>query len=110
MSTSGELFKIEALDSSFSSSTVVTSLWSSSSPTDGYAPYRFISTVPNKLIIASDGYYGDTSNAGDKAQNKNKVLSFDINTASTTWTVTPTNTNAKFSRELTYDASGFEWK
>ena len=110
VSTSGELFKIEALDSSFSSSTVVTSLWSSSSPTDGYAPYRFISTVPNKLIIASDGYYGDTSNAGDKAQNKNKVLSFDINTASTTWTVTPTNTNAKFSRELTYDASGFEWK
>ena len=109
VSTSGELFKIEALDSSFSSSTVVTSLWSSSSPTDGYAPYRFISTVPNKLIIASDGYYGDTSNAGDKAQNKNKVLSFDI-TASPTWTVTPTDIGAKFSRELTYDASGFEWK
>ena len=109
VSTSGELFKIEALDSSFLSSTVVTSLWSSLSPTDGYAPYRFIGTVPNKLIIASDGYYGDKNSAGNKAQNKNKVLSFDI-TTSTTWTVTPTNTNAKFSRELTYDASGFEWK
>lgn len=85
-------------------------VWSTqSSSTDGYAPYRFIGTVPNKLIIASDGYYGDKSNIGDKAQNKNKVLSFDI-TTSTTWTVTPTNTNAKFSRELTYDASGFEWK
>ena len=78
--------------------------------TDGYAPYRFIGTAPNKLIIASDGYYGDTSNTGNEAQNKNKVLSFDINTASTTWTVTPTDTDAKFSRELTYGASGFEWK
>ena len=106
VSTSGELFKIEALDSSFSSSTVVTSLWSSSSPTDGYAPYRFIGTDSNKLIIASDGYYGDTSNAGDKAQNKNKVLSFVIGS----WTLTSTDTNAKFSRELTYGASGFEWK
>ncbi|EMB21116.1 hypothetical protein [Treponema denticola] len=106
VSTSGELFKIEALDSSFSSLTVVTSLWSSSSPTDGYAPYRFIGTDSNKLIIASDGYYGDTSNAGDKAQNKNKVLSFVIGS----WTLTSTDTNAKFSRELTYGASGFEWK
>ena len=107
VSTSGELFKIEALDSSFLSSTVVTSLWSSSSPTDGYAPYRFIGTVPNKLIIASDGYYGDKSNTGDKAQNKNKVLSFDIGS----WTLTPTNTDAKFSRELTYDTTNsFEWK
>ncbi|UTD12432.1 hypothetical protein HO345_05295 [Treponema denticola] len=110
VSTSGELFKIEALDSSFLSSTVVTSLWSSSSPTDGYAPYRFIGTVPNKLIIASDGYYGDKSSTGNEAQNKNKVLSFDI-TTSTTWTVTPTNTNATFSRELTYDATnGFKWE
>ena len=107
VSTSGELFKIEALDSSFSSSTVVTSLWSSSSPTDGYAPYRFIGTVPNKLIIASDGYYGDKSSTGNEAQNKNKVLSFDIGS----WTLTPpNNTSAKFSRELTYGASGFEWK
>lgn len=72
----------------------------------GYAPYRFIGTVLNKLIIASDGYYGDTSNTGDKAQNKNKVLSFDIGS----WTLTPTNTDAKFSRELTYGASGFEWE
>ena len=78
---------------------------------DGYAPYRFIGTVPNKLIIASDGYYGDTSNADDKAQNKNKVLTFDINTASTIWTVTHKNTDAKFSRELTYDTTnGFKWE
>ena len=76
----------------------------------GYAPYRFIGTVPNKLIIASDGYYGDKSSTGNEAQNKNKVLSFDI-TTSTTWTVTPTNTNATFSRELTYDATnGFKWE
>lgn len=77
---------------------------------DGYAPYRFIGTVPNKLIIASDGYYGDTSNADDKAQNKNKVLSFDI-TTSTNWTVTPKDTNATFSRELTHDTTnGFKWE
>jgi 53 kDa membrane antigen A len=82
-------------------------VWSTqSSSTDGYAPYRFIGTVPNKLIIASDGYYGDKSNIGDKAQNKNKVLSFVIGS----WTLTSTDTNAKFSRELTYGASGFEWK
>lgn len=111
VSTSGELFEIEALDSSFSSLTVVTPLWSSSSPTDGYAPYRFIGTVPNKLIIASDGYYGDKSSTGNEAQNKNKVLSFDINTASTTWTVTSTDTGAKFSRELTYDTTNsFKWE
>ena len=72
----------------------------------GYAPYRFIGTVPNKLIIASDGYYGDKSSIGNEAQNKNKVLSFGIGS----WTVTPTDTNAKFSRELTYGSSGFEWK
>lgn len=108
VSTSGELFKIEALDSLFSSLTVVTSLWSSLSPTDGYAPYRFISTVPSKLIIASDGYYGDKNSAGDKAQNKNKVLSFGIGS----WTLTPpNNTSAKFSRELKYEPSNvFEWE
>ena len=87
-------------------------VWSTqSSSTDGYAPYRFIGTVLNKLIIASDGYYGDKNSAGDKAKNKNKVLSFDINTASTNWTVTPKNTDAKFSRELTYDpTNGFKWE
>ena len=72
----------------------------------GYAPYRFIGTVPNKLIIASDGYYGDKSSIGNEAQNKNKVLSFGIGS----WTVTPTDTDAKFSRELKYGSSGFEWK
>lgn len=72
----------------------------------GYAPYRFIGTVLNKLIIASDGYYGDKSSTGNEAQNKNKVLSFDIGS----WTLTPTDTDATFSRELTYGASGFEWK
>lgn len=108
VSTSGELFKIEALDSLFSSLTVVTSLWSSLSPTDGYAPYRFIGTVPNKLIIASDGYYGKKT--PNEVKNKNKVLSFDI-TTSTTWTVTPTDTDAKFSRELKYKPSNvFEWE
>ena len=73
----------------------------------GYAPYRFIGTVPNKLIIASDGYYGDKSSASNKAQNKNKVLSFDVGS----WTLTPTDTDAKFSRELTYDTTnGFKWE
>lgn len=86
-------------------------VWSTqSSSTDGYAPYRFIGTVPSKLIIASDGYYGDKNSAGDKAKNKNKVLSFDI-TASTTWTLIPKNTGAKFSRDLTYTAAnGFKWE
>ena len=85
-------------------------VWSTqSSSTDGYAPYRFIGTVLNKLIIASDGYYGDKNSAGNEAQNKNKVLSFDI-TASTTWTLIPKNTDAKFSRELTYATNAFKWE
>lgn len=84
-------------------------VWSTqSSSTDGYAPYRFIGTVPNKLIIASDGYYGIKT--PNEVKNKNKVLSFDINTALTTWTVTHKDTDAKFSRELTYGASGFKWE
>ncbi|UTC87593.1 hypothetical protein [Treponema denticola] len=84
-------------------------VWSTqSSSTDGYAPYRFIGTVPNKLIIASDGYYGIKT--PNEVKNKNKVLSFDI-TTSTNWTVTPTDTSAKFSRELTHDATnGFKWE
>ena len=74
----------------------------------GYAPYRFIGTVPNKLIIASDGYYGIKT--PNEVKNKNKVLSFDI-TTSTNWTVTPTDTSAKFSRELKYEPSNvFEWE
>ncbi|WP_253694747.1 MULTISPECIES: hypothetical protein [unclassified Treponema] len=87
-------------------------VWSTqSSSTDGYAPYRFIGTVPNKLIIASDGYYGDKNSTGDKAQNKNKVLTFDINTTSTIWTVTHKDTDATFSRELTHDTTnGFKWE
>ena len=73
----------------------------------GYAPYRFIGTVLNKLIIASDGYYGDKSSTGNEAQNKNKVLSFDIGS----WTLTPTDTDATFSRELTYaPTNGFKWE
>lgn len=77
----------------------------------GYAPYRFIGTVPSKLLIASDGYYGDTSNTGNEAQNKNKVLTFDINTTSTIWTVTHKDTDATFSRELTHDTTnGFKWE
>lgn len=80
------------------------SVWNRS---EGFAPCKIIAPISNKLIIASDGYYGKKST--NEVKNKNKVLSFDI-TTSTTWTVTPTNTNAKFSRELTYDASGFEWK
>lgn len=83
-------------------------VWSTqSSSTDGYAPYRFIGTVLNKLIIASDGYYGDKNSAGNEAQNKNKVLSFNIGS----WTLIPKDTDAKFSRELAYDATnGFKWE
>ena len=80
------------------------SVWNHS---EGFAPCKIIAPISNKLIIASDGYYGDKSNIGDKAQNKNKALSFDIGS----WTLTPTNTNAKFSRELTYDSTnGFKWE
>lgn len=101
----GELCKVEGkLDApNFNHNSI--SVWNRS---EGFAPCKIIAPISNKLIIASDGYYGKKST--NEVKNKNKVLSFDINTASTTWTVTPTDTDAKFSRELTYGASGFEWK
>ena len=104
----GELCRVEGeLDATdFNHNSII--VWNRS---DEFAPCKIIAPISNKLIIASDGYYGDTSNASDKAQNKNKVLSFDINTASTNWTVTPKDTNATFSRELTYDpTNGFKWE
>lgn len=100
----GELCRVEGeLDAiNFNHNSI--SVWNHS---EGFAPCKIIAPISNKLIIASDGYYGDKSNIGDKAQNKNKVLSFDIGS----WTFTPTNTNAKFSRELTHDATnGFKWE
>lgn len=100
----GELCRVEGeLDAiNFNHNSI--SVWNHS---EGFAPCKIIAPISNKLIIASDGYYGDKSNIGDKAQNKNKVLSFDIGS----WTLTPTNTNAKFSRELTHDATnGFKWE
>ncbi|XTB04695.1 hypothetical protein KP614_06690 [Treponema denticola] len=100
----GELCRVEGeLDAiNFNHNSI--SVWNHS---EGFAPCKIIAPISNKLIIASDGYYGDKSNIGDKAQNKNKVLSFDIGS----WTLTPTNTNAKFSRELTYDSTnGFKWE
>ena len=103
----GELCRVEGeLDATdFNHNSII--VWNRS---DEFAPCKIIAPISNKLIIASDGYYGDTSNAGDKAQNKNKVLSFDI-TTSTNWTVTPKDTNATFSRELTYDpTNGFKWE
>ena len=103
----GELCKVEGkLDApNFNHNSI--SVWNRS---EGFAPCKIIAPISNKLIIASDGYYGDKSSAGNEAQNKNKVLSFDI-TASPTWTVTPTDIGAKFSRELTHDATnGFKWE
>lgn len=106
VSTSGESFKIELLNSSFSSSTVVTPLWSSS-PTDSYTPYRFIVMDPSKLIIASDGYYGKKT--PNKIENKNKVLTFDIDTSLTYWDVDSDETDSEFSRKLSYsNSNGFE--
>ncbi|UTC92632.1 hypothetical protein [Treponema denticola] len=103
----GELCRVEGeLDAiNFNHNSI--SVWNHS---EGFAPCKIIAPISNKLIIASDGYYGDKSSAGNEAQNKNKVLSFDI-TASPTWTVTPTDIGAKFSRELTHDATnGFKWE
>lgn len=100
----GELCRVEGeLDAiNFNHNSI--SVWNHS---EGFAPCKIIAPISNKLIIASDGYYGDKSNAGDKAQNKNKVLSFDIGS----WTLTPKDTDAKFSRELKYEPSNvFEWE
>lgn len=102
----GELCRVEGeLDATnFNHNSI--SVWNRS---DDFAPCKIIAPISSKLIIASDGYYGDKNSAGNEAQNKNKVLSFDI-TASTTWTLIPKNTDAKFSRELTYATNAFKWE
>lgn len=69
----------------------------------GYFPYRIIKPIPGELIIASDGYYGKKT--PNEIENKNKVLSFGINSLNFK------DTKAKFSRELSYPGQGgFEWK
>ncbi|WP_024466892.1 hypothetical protein [Treponema pedis] len=103
--TSGKLFKIENLSSAFNSSTEIKNLWSGDTETEGFAPYRIISGSENKLIIASDGYYGN-KNLSPKVQNKNKVLNFSYPYN----TLDVKDTEAKFSKELDFDGSQFEWK
>ncbi|WP_024468599.1 hypothetical protein [Treponema pedis] len=103
--TSGKLFKIENLSSAFNSSTTIIDLWNGGTETEGFAPYRIISGSENKLIIASDGYYGN-KNLSPKVQNKNKVLNFSYpyNTPDVK------DTEAKFSKELSLSVNEFDWK
>ena len=100
----GELCRVEGeLDAThFNHNSII--VWNRS---DEFAPCKIIAPISNKLIIASDGYYGDKSITGNEAQNKNKVLSFGIGS----WTLTPKDTDAKFSRELKYEPSNvFKWE
>ncbi len=104
VSISGDLHKLNNLSSALPSG-LGTALWPGGSVDDGFAPYRFIYTAENKLIIASDGYTGDISNQDQK----NKVLSFDIQSENS-WSLTSQNdTDAEFSRKLEY-SSKFTWE
>ncbi len=44
----------------------------------GYAPYRFVAIRPNKLVIASDGYYSCIQTGSYSIAQYNKILIFDL--------------------------------
>lgn len=78
-----------------------------------FAPYRFIAMKPDKLVIASDGYYGQKNDVGTTTQtliNKNRVFVFDIGTWSHP-SIQQVANEVKFSKEIDHSSgSGFSWK
>lgn len=63
VSVGGSLLKLESLSGNIQDSTL-TNLWPSGTIDkleENYAPYRFIKTGDNQMVIASDGYNGNSS-------------------------------------------------
>ena len=107
---SGKLLKLGSTDGSFTGTlTIDTALLYGQKDVDAssdgaFAPYRFIALKPKKLVIASDGGYGQNGTA----ENKNRVLTFTLdgsgNTgASASFDVVPA---VNFSKEMRYDDAG----
>lgn len=115
---SGKLLKLGSTDGSFAGTlTIDTALLYGQKDVDAssdgaFAPYRFIALKPKKLVIASDGGYGQEGTTAP--QNKNRVLTFTLDGSGNTgapasFDVVPA---VNFSKEMQYNppgGCGFVW-
>lgn len=112
VSVGGSLLKLESLSGNIQVSTL-TNLWPSGAINalkEDYAPYRFIKTGDNQMVIASDGYNGNSS-PSPKCTQLNKLVFFKKTGGSSQWQYEKTkDTDAKFSKELNHTGGQFKWE
>lgn len=112
VSVGGSLLKLENLSGNIQDSTL-TNLWPSGTIDkleENYAPYRFIKTSDNQMVIASDGYKGNKTET-QKCTQLNKLVFFKKNSGPNQWQYeTVKDTDAKFSKELNYTGGLFKWE
>ncbi len=100
--TSGKIFNLGSTSSDSISKKVI---WASTKAEDGIAPYRFVALKPKKLVIASDGAYGEKNKTNPI--NKNKVLIFDLQGN----LQTEKDLDVEFTKKLKYDSGcGYIWE
>ena len=112
VSVGGSLLKLESLSGNIQDSTL-TNLWPSGAINalkEDYAPYRFIKTGDNQMVIASDGYNGNSSSSPICTQ-LNKLVFFKKTGGPDQWQYEKTkDTDAQFSKELNHTGGQFTWK
>lgn len=112
VSVGGSLLKLENLSGNIQDSTL-TNLWPSGAINalqENYAPYRFIKTSDNQMVIASDGYKGNKTET-QKCTQLNKLVFFKKTSGPNQWQYeTVKDTDAKFSKELNYTGGLFKWE
>lgn len=112
VSVGGSLLKLENLSGNIQTSPL-TNLWPSGTIDklkENYAPYRFIKTGDNQMVIASDGYKGNKTET-QKCTQLNKLVFFKKTGSSAQWQYeTVKDTDAEFSKELNYTGGQFKWE
>lgn len=118
VSVGGSLLKLENLSGNIQTSPL-TNLWPSGDIDElkeDYAPYRFIKTGNDQMVIASDGYKGNINETPQYTQ-LNKVVFFKKMDGANQWQLEDKNTDAEFSKEIDYQPSSsvpnsweFIWK
>ena len=116
VSSSGTIWKVGSDTAKFEGDAI--SLHSSKNDrkeSGKFCPHKIIGILPRKLVIASDGFYGEAENkalpANKKGLNYNSVLMFDLDAEETTPTVK--ETKARFSFKLPegdYTSSYWNWE
>jgi len=109
---SGKLLKLGNTDSFGGTAQV---LYAGNASSNGsFAPYRFIALKPKKLVIASDGGYGQDGTT--TPQNKNRVLTFTLDDSGDMVGAHPDllipDSRITFSKEMQYapyPGCGFMW-